>query len=147
MKTSVTNFLSVLSISIMSLSTNAQNGNNCTISHNNKKVLTVTNEDAVKNKISLKAAELKKTGSLVIAFPVSKTKSEWKRNILIYDSADNMLLTKEDVKGLTLKNTELNTLLAGKKQFSIFTTSIPRDPKQAAAIRVRRVHICTVEIK
>jgi hypothetical protein len=147
MKTSVTKFLLVLSISIMSLTANAQNGNNCTISHNNKKMLTVAKEDAVKNKITIKAVDLKKTGSLVIAFPVSKTKSEWKRSIMIYDTTDNVLLTKEDVTGLTLKNTELIILLADKKQFSLFTTSIPRDPKKAAAVRVRRVHLCTVEIK
>jgi hypothetical protein len=131
----------------MALTSNAQNSNNCTISHNNKKMLTVTKEDAAKNKIVIKAAELKKSGSLIIAFPVSKAKSEWKRNILIYDTADNMLLTKEDVTGLTLTNTELTALLAGKKKFSVFTTSIPRDPKKAAAVRVRRVHLCTVEVK
>jgi hypothetical protein len=147
MKTSVTKFLLVLSISIMSLTANTQNGNNCTINHNSKKMLTVTKEDAVKNKITIKAVDLKKTGSLVIAFPVSKTKSEWKRSIMIYDTTDNVLLTKEDVTGLTLKNTELIILLADKKQFSLFTTSIPRDPKKAAAVRVRRVHLCTVEIK
>lgn len=147
MKTSVTKFLLFISISIMSLTSDAQTGNNCTISHNSKKVLTVTKEDAVKNKITIKSADLKKTGSLVIAFPVSKTKSEWKRNLMIYDTTDNVLLTKEDVTGLTLTNTELAALLAGKKQFSIFTASIPRDPKKAAAVRVRRIHVCTVVIK
>jgi hypothetical protein len=147
MKTAVTKFLFFILISIMALTSDAQNGNNCTISHNNKKVLTVTKEDLVKNKIVIKAAELKKTGSLVIAFPVSKAKPEWKRNLMIYDTADNVLLTKENITGLTLSNTELTTLLAGKKKFSIFTTSIPTDPKKAAAIRVRRVHVCTVEIK
>ncbi len=147
MKTSVTKILLLISISIMALTSDAQTGNNCTISHNSKKMLTVTKEDAVKNKIAIKAGALKKTGSLVIAFPVSKTKSEWKRSVMIYDTTDNVLLTKEDVIGLTLTNTELTVLLAGKKQFSIFTASIPRDPKKAAAIRVRRVHVCTVVIK
>jgi hypothetical protein len=147
MKKSVTKFLLLTLIGLMALTSNAQNSNNCTISHNNKKILTVTKEDAVKNKIVIKTTDLKKTGSLVLSFPVTKTYPEWKRNILIYDTADNMLLTKEDVTGLTLTNKELSILLAGKKQFSIFTTSIPTDPKKAAAIRVRRVHVCTVEIK
>ena len=46
-----------------------------------------------------------------------------------------------------LTNSAFKDLLVKYRKLKIYTVAIPSDPAKAAAVRVRRVHICTIELK
>jgi hypothetical protein len=38
-------------------------------------------------------------------------------------------------------------LLENNNTIKIYTWALPKDPKEAARVRIRRVHLCTIELK
>lgn len=110
---------------------------------NNKPVLTTSKEDTLANKKTINRTEWKKTGNLEIIFTENE-KDTWMRSFLFYDRADNELLRKDSNTHIIISLKELKKLFAGKKEIIIYTTIAPVDPN--LAIRMRRVHLCTLRI-
>jgi hypothetical protein len=124
---------------------NAQD-DNWTVSHNKKTQLKVVSENKAKNIVNLKAAAITKTGSLVISF--HHTPAESIRAIKIFDGADQQeIFNLNDRAQLTLTNAELKKLFGEAKQVHVYTLLTPRDPAKAAAVRLRRMHVCTINLK
>jgi hypothetical protein len=110
---------------------------------NNKTILSARQEDVVKNVRTIKAAEWKKSGQFEIAFK-EDDKDMWIRSFQFTDEQDNDLLRKDSTVHVRIPLAELRKLLAGKKQLIIYTTISPTDPN--LAIRIRRVHLCTLQL-
>ena len=135
-------FLSVISIF-------AQDGASWSILHNKKEIFSATQENEQKNIITVKLSDLKPNRNFIIAYSERKTvrgKNEWKRTIGIYNETDKELLRK-DTSAIKLPDTQLKKMLQENKTIKIYTWSIPKDPKEAARVRIRRVHLCTIELK
>ena len=118
-----------------------------TITHNSKLKLKATEEAPDKNSISISAAELKKKGSLVVAYSEAQKQKDWKRSITVFDAQDNDLMT---VSGstMTISNDRLKKMIASDVHtLKIYTWSLPTDPELAARIRVARKHIGTIYLK
>jgi hypothetical protein len=127
-----------------------------TIRHNNKVVLTVKKENEQKNIIRIKKADLDKPGSFQVSFVKTAADSAWGRSVMITDSTGNTIAENLDagqtakapiVVSFPLVNKAVKELLLKHKKIKIYTIAIPTDPAKAAAVRVRRVHVCTVELK
>jgi hypothetical protein len=119
------------------------------IKWNNKTVLETSREDESSNTIKIKKDDLKKKYTLEIVYKegdVANTKN-WKRSILFYDDADNGLMTKDSTRSVKLSAAQLKKLFGDKKTVKIYTMAIPTDPDLAARVRVRRVHLCTLELR
>ena len=115
------------------------------ISHNNVQRLKTGTEDESKNTISIKRADLKKSGQLFINYTGSQEKG-WKRTISLFDKEDNELL-KHGGNLLKVGNSKLNSLANSLDTIKVYTMAIPSDPAVAATVRVRRVHLATLVIK
>ena len=111
------------------------------VTHNGKQLLKTTNEDETKNMVTIKKTDLKKTGYLSVHYQ-GENQQGWKRTIALIDEKDNELI-KQNGASFKLSNQKLNTLSDGKTG-KIYTWALPTDPKLAAAVRVRRIHLCTI---
>ena len=120
----------------------AQKGN-WIIKMNNKIILSTRQEDAKKNIKKIKSADWKKSGKLEILFTEDE-KNTWMRSFQFVDEQDNDILRKDSTLHATLSLVELRRLFAGKKKLTIYTTISPLDP--GIAIRIRRVHLCTLQL-
>jgi hypothetical protein len=136
--------LLLFTISVLSvLVTMAQNGT-WKIKLNTKTILSATKEDEVKNKKTIKLAEWKKTGNLEIIFTEQDKDIWFYRHILLFDNEDNPLFQKDSTNIVKIPLKTLRKLAAGKKEIKIYTTISPKDPN--LAIRIRRVHLCTLRL-
>ena len=120
----------------------AQKGN-WIIKMNNKIILSTRQEDAKKNIKKIKSADWKKSGKLEILFTEDE-KNTWMRSFQFVDEQDNDIQRKDSTLHATLSLVELRRLFAGKKKLTIYTTISPLDP--GIAIRIRRVHLCTLQL-
>ena len=120
----------------------AQNGS-WIIKLNNKTILSSHQEDPVKNVRKIKSADWKKSGKLEILFAEDE-KNTWMRSFQLVDELDNDILRKDSTTHPSISLVELRKLFAGKKQVRIYTTISPLDPN--IAIRIRRVHLCTLQL-
>lgn len=78
----------------------------------------------------------------------AKPAAGWIRSLMFFDENDNDLLRKDSISATTkIDNAAIKQLFAGKKKIRIYTISLPTDPNLAARIRVRRVHLCTLELQ
>ena len=120
---------------------------NWKIYHNKKLLLSVSEESETKNIRSIHKADLDKTGDLIVMYKESNRDKEWKRTIAIFDEKDNTLFEKAGINKIQVSNASLKKMLQEKTKIRIYTWAIPKDPAKAAVIRIRRVHLCTLELK
>lgn len=138
-------FLLLSLITILALAVHAQDS--WTIKLNNKTIITGKADADVPAK-TIKRSELSKPGSLQVLYKQSPPKPGWKRSILLFDENDVEL---SRIDSLTAKSKITSAALkkgfAGKNEIRIYTIALPTDPALAAAVRVRRVHLGTLELK
>lgn len=114
-----------------------------TIRLNHKTLLSTKTEDPRKNTVAVRSTDWNKKGQLDILFN-EDNKSDWYRSFLFYNDADEELLRKDSSSRISISLSQLRKLFAGKKEIIIYTTIAPRDPN--LAIRIRRVHLCTLQL-
>ena len=110
---------------------------------NGKTLLSTSTENANANKKKLKISDWNKSGSLEILFTENE-KDTWIRSFLFYDKADNEILRKDSTVHAIISIKKLKKIFAGKKEIIIYTTIAPVNPN--IAIRMRRVHLCTLQL-
>lgn len=111
--------------------------NSWTVQLNNKVLLTATQEDAEKNVVTLK--DLKK-GSLLISYRETPDK-DFARAIAVYDAADTEIYKKKE-RSITLPVSLLKQWAKKGSTVKVYTMLVPLNP--AIAVRLRRVHLCTL---
>ena len=111
---------------------------------NNKILLSTSEEDEIKNIKKITATEWKKNGYLEINFK-EEYPNTWKRSFLFFDETDAQLLSKDSVTYCKITIVSLRKLFAGKKELRIYTIVYP--PNSDIAIRIRRVHLCTLRLQ
>lgn len=131
-------FLAAIFISITNSS--AQMGS-WTIKLNNKKVISTAKEDEKANCKKLKISDWNKNGNLEILYKESEPNT-WIRSFLFYDEDDNEIKRIDSTTHSTIPIKQLRNLFQGKKKLIIYTVIAPVDP--SIAIRIRRVHLCTL---
>ncbi len=137
----------VLPLLFFAMTTTAQDS--WKIKLNGKLLLGSEAEDRNANIKKVKAAELNNdTGTLDVLYKEANPQAGWKRMLTFVDENDHEKLRKDSVTAQTrVKLSTLKELFTGKKKISIYTISLPTDPELAARVRVRRVHLCTLELE
>ena len=113
---------------------------------NEKTVLITTVEDEEKNTKRLKKSDMRKKKDFTLHFTEENKKADWERTLLVYDEKDRELV-KQKGNHLKIKNSRLLTYFSEAAHLKIYTIALPTDPKLRAAIRVRRVHLCTLVLQ
>lgn len=108
-----------------------------------KVLLKASSEDAVKNVIKISSVDLKKNRNFIVNYTDATSQKGWERTIAVYDEKDNEL-KKQTGKRLSLKTSELKTLVNKYKVIKVYTVNSPIDPKMKSQVRLRRVHLCTL---
>ncbi|HEX8332787.1 MAG TPA: hypothetical protein VF622_09190 [Segetibacter sp.] len=89
------------------------------------------------------------TGKLSIVNTEWSKEKDWKRTFEIYDDTDQSILKVLPNKTSGKYEVSLKSIVSKLKKgetYSIYTMAIPKDPKKAAVVRVRRVFVCRISI-
>lgn len=123
--------------------------NSWTIKWNKKVLLQTSEENETANTRKIKKADLSKKYCLEIIYKESDPakEKEWKRSFLFFGNTDNEVLRKDSTLNIKIPAAELKKLFSNQKKIRIYTMAIPTDPDLAARVRVRRVHLCTLELQ
>jgi hypothetical protein len=120
--------------------------NNWKVTLNNKTLLSTGKEDEQANCRKISAAAWGADGYLQVAYKDANPEKEWSRSIFFTDEADNELIRNDNTANVKISLSELKKAFAGRNKIKIFTTATPTDPDLAARVRIRRVHLCTLEL-
>lgn len=132
---------------LISLIVFSQNEDGWKVYHNKQLAFEATNADEAKNKLVFQQADLKKEGYVLISYQEAQPKKNWKRTFSINNEADSTLMKKEGLMMIRLLHSEIKKLLKNHSKIIVYTWSLPKDPKQAALVRVRRIQLCTIELR
>lgn len=134
-----------LLIAIIFLSHNMiQAQDSWTIRWNNKTILSANKEDEAANTRTIKLLDWKKNGNLEIIYKEAEPDTLLWHSFLLFDENDHQLISKEKTLVAKIPIAQLRKLFAGKKQIKIYTIVSPRDP--TIAVRLRRIHLCTLKL-
>lgn len=135
---------------ILSFFTFAQDGVNWSIEHNKKELFSASEENTQKNILTVTLSDFKAKNSFIISYSAMNTidsRNKWIRTIGIYNETDKELYRKDQAM-VKLPDTQLKKmLLENNNTIKIYTWALPKDLKEAARVRIRRVHLCTIELK
>ena len=130
-----------LFIAAMVLTTEGFSQDRWNVQLNSEVLLSANEEDTTLNVIPLK--DLKK-GSLIVTYVPAKAENERKRRLMIFDDKDQEIYTKEahsiSIPASSLKKWKLNT-----PYIKVYT--IPVLGEEGANVRLRRVHLATINFK
>ena len=86
---------------------------------------------------------------LKVLNPGWQKEKDWKRSFEIFDSTDKSLLKIPAANQLSYQVSvkQLRSLLKRGSVYSIYTMAVPKDPKVAATVRVRRILVCRINVK
>ncbi len=113
--------------------------------HNGTSKLQAKGEAPEENIVSVRIADLNKTGALAIAYTAAEAQKGWVRTIMLVDDTDTELATFKGAS-YTIKNADLRSHFKKSNTIHVYTMALPSDPKQAALVRVRRVHLATLKL-
>ena len=118
------------------------------ISHDKEKLFSSSIENEEQNNLSVKISDFKSGKNFTITYWAANSdkKAEWKRTIGLYTSADKELYRK-DSDVVKVPDQLIKKMLQENKTIKVYTWSLPKDPKEAARVRIRRVHLCTIMLK
>lgn len=134
-----------LLIAIIFLSQNMiQAQDSWTIRWNNKTILSANKEDEAANTRTIKLSDWKRNGNLEIIYKEAEPDTLLWHSFLLFDENDHQLISKEKTLVAKIPIAQLRKLFAGKKQIKIYTIVSPRDP--TIAVRLRRIHLCTLKL-
>jgi hypothetical protein len=112
---------------------------------NGKVLLKTATEDAAKNRVKVHKKDLQKKSHMSVVYTEAEHTRGWERFITVFDTQDRELLQQKGVQ-FNITNAGLLALFKKSDTLSLYTWSLPTDPKQKALVRVRRVHLCTLEL-
>lgn len=120
-----------------------------TITWNGKTKLKAREENETSNIVALRKSELTKSRRLMIVYKEGQIKNikALRRSLLIYDDKDQEVWKGDSTRTATLNGEKLAALFSGTSMLKIYTIAVPSDPKMAARVRVRRVHLCTLQLQ
>jgi len=111
---------------------------------NGKTLLYTSTENEKINIKKISSVDWKKNGYLEISFEEPKTEVWWYRSFQLEDEKTNQLFNKDSTNNIKIPLVELRKLFKGKKQLLIYSVVAPRNPQMA--VRIRRVHLCTLKL-
>ncbi len=138
----------ILSLFICHFS-NSQKYDSWKIYHNRKEEgsFNLKKETTDERRVVLLNRNIEGAGFLVIEYTPAKDRADWIRTIAFFDSSDHSLREYNNTLFLRVQNSELGIILEGKQKVKIYSWAVPKDPAEAATVRVRRILLCTLYIR
>lgn len=121
------------------LASHAQTPEHWTVELNSKALLTAKTEDTAANTVTVN--DLKK-GSLIVTYVPGVVEGQRKRRLMVYDAGDQELYSKESLS-LVIPVKTLKKWRLTSPRITVYT--VPVLGEEGATVRLRRVHLCTVQ--
>jgi hypothetical protein len=143
------NFVLVITLLLITTLSDAQiaatqKKDNWKISLNKKTLLNSSEQDEMLNTKKIKSREWNKTGYLEIIYNEADP-GIWRRSFQLDDKNGNQLFSKDSTTKTKIPLGFLRKLFNGKKEVRIYTIVSPLNP--AIAVRMQRVHLCTLNMQ
>ncbi len=130
---------------IFSASVMAQKTDSWKVFHNRKEVASFKfSEDNDERRLVLLNRALEEPGFVIITFKPAAEQADWNRNFVITDSIGKELKKFNNTPELRSHNSEFSRLMEGRNKLQVYTWAVPKDPDQAASVRIRRILLCTI---
>lgn len=119
---------------------------NWKVLHNGNLCLESALENESRNTLALTKADVAQEGFLWVTYLERNRQKGWKRTIALFDERDREVFKREG-SIMKLNNEQLAPFFNQSKTIKIYTWALPANPEEAARIRIRRVHLCTLILK
>ena len=136
-------------IMLLSVSGFAQDSASWKIVLNKKAVFTsYPGADTSANLLKIKKSDLDNNGIFKVEYtePKNNPTRTWVRTMAIFDTASNVVVQRDSATLLQLYNRDIMKILWSRKRILVYSWTAPADPGMAAAVRIRRTHLCTIEL-
>ena len=140
--------ITCLLLGMVALFAAAQADVSWSVRHFNKVVLRSNAEDAIKNTIPVRLSDLNYKGSFIITYRHTDNGNDqrkWIRSIALFTESDSVLYSKKS-SSIKVADMTLKKMIQQNRVVKVYTWAVPKDPVQAARVRIRRVHLCTFEL-
>lgn len=127
----------------------AQESASWKVTLNKKTLLTSSDtEDTVKNRLFIKREDLTNNGSFKVEYtePKNSETKGWVRSMAVFDTNSTMMAQMDSTHVLLFYNRDILKLLWSRKKVIVYTWAAPSDKGMAAAVRIRRLRLCTLEL-
>jgi hypothetical protein len=124
----------------------AQKSDSWKVYLNKTLLLNATEENETKNVLQVKRRSLSKQGEFEIKYQEVIPNNDWIRTFAIFDG-DTSILQIVSPRDFKISNAKLRKLVSGKSKVKLYTWSLPKNPALASTIRIRRIHLCTLELQ
>ena len=114
----------------------------------NKKVILKGTSDQEDQTLHFKPRAFKSTDRFTLKYTSEDSEAGWNRTFYLTDTKDENLKTviiDKQSGELSVKASAVIELMNKKEPVFIYTMSLPKDRKKAAAVRVRRILLCKIE--
>lgn len=143
-------FLAFATGSLLSISLFAQENISWKVVLNKKTVLEAgPTADSLKNIIQVTKTMLDNRNVFKLDYSEVNTLSSkpgWRRTMALVDTLGTSIVERDSTSQFYLYNRDLMKALWGRNKLVIYTWAKPMDAGMAAAIRLRRTHLCTIEL-
>ncbi len=124
----------------------AQDNNNWKITLNKKVVLKGDGNSPDTAILRLSKSDLSNNNIFRITYDQKSEVKGWQRTIAIMDTNQVAVAQRDSVTEFLIYNKDVMGILWPRKKVGIYTWSAPLDKGVAAAIRIRRIRLCTLEL-
>lgn len=128
------------------ISTQAQSYDSWNIYHNRKEVSKFSNKKETNDekRVLLLNRFLEGPGFFIIEYTPAAEQSDWIRTIGFFDTSGKSIREYSNTLFLRLHNSEIAGIIDGRQGVRVYSWAVPKDPAAAAAVRVRRILLCTL---
>lgn len=124
----------------------SQDNNTWKITLNKKVVLKGDGNSPDTTVLRLTKADLSNNNIFRITYDQKNELKGWQRTIAIMDTNQVAVAQRDSVSEFLIYNKDVMGILWPRKKIGIYTWSAPLDKGVAAAIRIRRIRLCTIEL-
>ncbi|HLF46394.1 MAG TPA: hypothetical protein VI548_08210 [Chitinophagaceae bacterium] len=117
---------------------------------NNRKELasyTLKKESDDERKVILLSRMLEDPGFFIIEFTAKAAQEDWIRTIAFFDTSGKQIKAYNNTLFLKLHNTDMALILDNRGIVKVYSWAVPKDPEEAAKVKVRRILLCTLYIR
>lgn len=127
----------------------AQDAATWKVTLNKKTLLTSSNyDDTITNRLLIKREDLSNNGSFKVEYTEGKNSEtkNWVRTMAVMDTNSTVMAQLDSTNKIQFYNKDMLKLLWSRKKVIVFTWAAPADKGMAAAVRIRRMRLCTLEL-
>lgn len=127
----------------------AQKYDSWKIFHNRKEeaAYNLKKESTDERRVVLLSRNLEGPGFFIIEFTPAAAQADWIRTIAFFDTSGKQIRAFNNTLFLRIHNTDMALMLDNRGVVEVYSWAVPKDPEEAATVKVKRALLCTLYIR